>query len=103
MVVLLNGSFGVGKTTVARLLRSSWAGSVVYDPEWCGLALMRLPRSVTGWRADDFQDMALWRKSVISEARLFRCFSQTVIVPMTISRRDYFKEITNGIRRLNPV
>jgi hypothetical protein len=74
MVVLLNGSFGVGKTTVARLLRSSWAGSVVYDPEWCGLALMRLPRSVTGGRADDFQDMALWRKSVISGARLFRLF-----------------------------
>jgi hypothetical protein len=43
MIVMLNGSFGIGKTTVAKLLRNSLPGSVMYDPEWAGSVLMRLP------------------------------------------------------------
>ncbi len=36
MIVMINGSFGVGESTVAKLLRKALAGSVVYDPEWAG-------------------------------------------------------------------
>jgi deoxyadenosine/deoxycytidine kinase len=36
MIVVINGSFGVGKTTVAKLLRKAFPGSVVYDPERTG-------------------------------------------------------------------
>ena len=102
MVIILNGSFGVGKTTVARLLRASWPNSVIYDPEWLGLALMRLPRSITGWRTDDFQDIRLWRASVVKGVRLFRLLAPTVIVPMTFSNHDYFAAIVAGIRRFEP-
>ena len=60
MIVIINGSFGVGKTTVARLLRSALSGSVIYDPEWAGSALVRLPAWVRlqGAGTDDFQNIA---------------------------------------------
>src|SRR2546423_3744287 len=104
MIVLINGSFGVGKSTVARLLRSALPGSVLYDPEWVGLVLMRLPK----WKSkmsgtEDFQDIGLWRRSAVAGVRLFRSFvSDTVIVPMTFSRRKYFDEIIAGVGRLDP-
>ena len=105
MVVFINGSFGVGKTTVARLLRGSLAGSVVYDPELVGIALMLLSRWTTFKRtADaDFQDFSVWRRSAVAGVRLFRLlFSGPVIVPMTFSRREYFDEVVAGVRRFDP-
>jgi broad-specificity NMP kinase len=105
MIVMINGSFGIGKTTVARLLRDSLPGSVIYDPEWAGLVLMRLPRWIKfkGSGSDDFQHIDLWRRSAVAGIRLFRLFaSDTVIVPMTFSHRAYFDEVVKGIRRLDP-
>jgi hypothetical protein len=105
MIVLINGSFGIGKTTVAKLLRDALPGSVIYDPEWTGMALMRLPRWVKlkGAGTGDFQNMDLWRRSAVAGVRLFRLFaSGPVIVPMTFSRRAYFDEIVMGFRRLDP-
>jgi hypothetical protein len=105
MVVMINGSFGVGKTTVARLLRGALAGSAIYDPEYAGMVLMRLAR----WAPfkspgeEDFQDIGLWRTSAVAGVRLFRSLARgPVIVPMTFSRRDYFDEVTAGVRRFDP-
>jgi hypothetical protein len=105
VIIMINGSFGVGKTTVAKLLRESFPGSVIYDPEWPGLVLMRLPRWVKlkGSGTDDFQHLELWRKSAVAGVRLFRLFaSGPVIVPMTFSRRAYFDEVVMGLKRLDP-
>jgi hypothetical protein len=105
MIVVINGSFGVGKTTVARLLREAFPGSAVYDPEWAGLALMRLPRWVglRGAGTDDFQDIELWRRLTVAGVRLFGLFADgALIVPMTFSRRDYLDEVVAGLRRHDP-
>jgi broad-specificity NMP kinase len=105
MIVMINGSFGAGKTTVAKLLRKSLHGSVIYDPEWCGLALMRLPKwiKLKGSGSDDFQHIDLWRKSAVMGVRLFRLFaSGPVIVPMTFSRRAYFDEVVTNLKRHEP-
>ncbi|HEV7906413.1 MAG TPA: hypothetical protein VGO96_21425 [Pyrinomonadaceae bacterium] len=105
MIVLINGSFGVGKTTVAKLLRDALKGSAIYDPEWTGIALMRLPRWVRlkGAGTGDFQNIGVWRRSAVAGVRLFRLFaSGAVIVPMTFSHRPYFDEIVAGFRRLDP-
>jgi hypothetical protein len=105
MIVMINGSFGVGKSTVAKLLRGALPGSAVYDPEWVGSVLMRLPGwiKLRGAGTDDFQDIALWRKSAVAGTRLFRLFARgPLIVPMTFSRRAYFDEVVAGVRRLSP-
>ena len=104
MIVVLNGSFGVGKTTVARLLRRDSPGSALYDPEWAGLVLMRLPKwtRLKGAGTDDFQDIPLWRRSAVAGIRLFRFLTTgPVIVPMTFSHRAYFDEVVTGIRSLD--
>ena len=105
MIVMINGSFGVGKTTVAKLLREALKGSAIYDPEWAGMVMMRLPRWVKlkGSGTEDFQDINIWRRSAVAGVRLFRLYaSGPVIVPMTFSRRAYFDEIVEGFRRLDP-
>jgi hypothetical protein len=104
MIVVINGSFGVGKTTIAKLLRISLPGSAIYDPEWVGFVLRRLPEwiKLKGAGSDDYQDIVLWRKSAVAGVRLFRLFaSGVVIVPMAFSRRDYFDEIIRGIEPLD--
>jgi AAA domain len=105
MIVMINGSFGVGKTTISKLLRRSLPGSAIYDPEWVGFVLRRLPKWVklNGSGSDDYQDIALWRKSAVAGVGLFRlCASGAVIVPMAFSRRDYFDEVITGIEPLDP-
>lgn len=102
MIVLINGSFGVGKTTVAKLLRKAFPGSTVYDPELVGLVLMRSPRwlKFQGQGTEDFQDISLWRKSAVAGIRFFSSFTRGhVIVPMTFSNRAYLDEVVTGIKR----
>jgi hypothetical protein len=104
MIVMINGSFGVGKTTIAKLLRHSLPGSAIYDPEWLGFVLKRLPKWVrlNGSGSDDYQDIVLWRRSAVAGVRLFRlCASGPVIVPMAFSRGDYFDEVIMGIEPLD--
>src|SRR5215475_13382218 len=104
MIVIINGSFGVGKTTIAKLLHRSLPGSAIYDPEWIGFVLKRLPKwiKLKGSDSDDYQDIVLWRRSTIRGVRLFRfCAWGPVIVPMAFSRRDYFDEVIAGIEPLD--
>ena len=101
MVVLINGSFGIGKTTTAKLLRDALPGSAIYGPELVGLVLMRVGKlfRLTGAGTGDFQDMPLWRRSVAAGTRwLGRFISGPVIVPMTFSHRNYFDEIVSDLR-----
>jgi hypothetical protein len=104
MIILINGSFGIGKSTVARLLRRRVPRSLVYNPEWAGSILMRLPRwiKLSGAGTDDFQDIDLWRMSIITGVRLFQTFTNgAVIVPMAFSRREYFDEVVAGLKSLD--
>jgi deoxyadenosine/deoxycytidine kinase len=102
MILFLNGAFGVGKTTVGHILRKRIAKSIFYNPEWTGSILMRFPMKIRGAGTDDFQDIDLWRKSVINGVRIFRKFApKTVIVPMALCRRDYFDEIMGGLREFD--
>lgn len=104
MIVMINGSFGVGKSTVAGHLKPL-LGAQIYDPEWAGSIMMRLPKWVAleGRGTDDFQDITLWRRSVALGTRLWRkATGRPIIVPMTFSRRDYFTEVTSALRSFEP-
>lgn len=104
MIVMINGSFGIGKSTVAELLKPLLRAQI-YDPEWAGSIMMRLPKWVAleGRGTDDFQDITLWRRSVSQGTRLWRkATGKPIIVPMTFSRRDYFTEVTTALARFEP-
>ena len=62
MYVLLNGSFGVGKSHVARELRRSLPDSAIADPEWIGVLL----QCGAGRHRSDFQHDPLWRRLAVT-------------------------------------
>ncbi|MDD9946397.1 MAG: AAA family ATPase [Myxococcales bacterium] len=93
MYVLLNGAFGVGKTTVARALRGKLASATLFDPEWVGLALMRLP----GYARSDFQHLSAWRRLSVLGARVFAATREVVIIPMAFSELRYLDEVRSGL------
>lgn len=101
VILLLNGSFGIGKTTVARILVDRLPRAVLYDPELIGIALQRITRMV-GRDVEDFQDLRLWRRLTVIALRVMRLFCQNVIVPMAFSNPDYLREIRAGISRFEP-
>jgi hypothetical protein len=101
VIVFINGPFGVGKTTVAKLLVRKTPNSVIYDPEMIGYVLKRALGPFK--KVDDYQDYALWPTLVVGGARLLRKASlRTLVIPMTVWRRDYFDPIISGLRRVDP-
>jgi predicted kinase len=93
MFVLINGAFGVGKTTVARELHELVPRAALFDPEWVGLVLQRLP----GQRCSDFQHLRSWRRLTVAGARALGSFRPTVIVPMAFSEATYLDEVRRGL------
>ena len=101
LILLLNGAFGVGKTTVARAVVSRIPGALLFDPEIAGIGLQRLTRLV-GRSKDDFQDFAAWRKLTITGLRVARYQWTSIIVPMAISNTSYLDELRDGIGQFEP-
>lgn len=101
MIIFINGSFGVGKTTVAEKLVSRLPDSLLYDPEEVGYFLRNIVRPIE--HCDDFQDLPMWRTLVITTARLLKeNYGRTLVMPMTIWHRPYFEEIMQGLRQIEP-
>jgi hypothetical protein len=101
VIFFINGPFGVGKTTVAKLLVKKITDATLYDPEVIGSILHRVLGPFK--KVEDFQDYALWRTLVVGGARLQRKASgRTLVIPMTVWRRDYFDPIISGLRRVDP-
>jgi hypothetical protein len=97
MVVFINGSFGIGKTTVSRLLAAQLPGSLVFDPEPMGVILMHL--AALGRRPkDDFQDLVAWRWLGARAIRIARRFCGTVVVPMAFTNLAYLGEFLSYLR-----
>ena len=101
MILLLNGAFGIGKTTVARALVARLPRAVLFDPELIGIALQRTAR-LAGRRVDDFQDLKAWRRLTIAALRAARLFRPNIVVPMAFTNPSYLQEIRTGISRFEP-
>jgi chloramphenicol 3-O-phosphotransferase len=98
VILLLNGAFGIGKTSVARVLATRLPRAVLYDPELIGIVLQRTAR-MFGRSVPDFQDLRLWRRLTIVALRIMRLFRQNIVVPMAFSDTNYLREIRSGISR----
>lgn len=100
MIVLINGPFGVGKTTAAHHVVQRLEDSMFYDPENIGSFL----RYLLGPKAeeDDYQDLSLWRHLTADIARrIHNEYETDLVIPMCIWRHDYFTEITTGLQERN--
>jgi predicted kinase len=91
VIIWLNGTFGVGKTSTAQRLAAMVPDSRVFDPEAVGQML----RGVLVDRpAGDFQDLAPWRPLVAASLiEIARMTGQHVIAPQTVLKREYFDQI----------
>ncbi len=99
VLVFINRSFGIGKTTVARILADRLPKSAVFDPEPIGLVLSRMALGLPlSQRTDDFQDLVSWRRTSVQAIRFTLRFQKTVIVPMTLSNLSYLGEFLSHFR-----
>jgi cytidylate kinase len=104
MIVMLNGAFGVGKTTIARRLVATLPNAMLYDPEHVGAMLRKLTNGIrTGAEdTDDYQDITLWRLLTVSTAKALReQYGRTLVVPMTLVNLAYFRAIKDGLTELD--
>ena len=98
MLVWINGPFGVGKTQTAFELRRRLPGSVLADPEEVGFGLHRM---IPPELRSDFQDLRSWRAGVVEALDVvLRGHAGPVLVPMTVTRADYFDETVGRLRDL---
>ena len=106
MIIMINGAFGAGKTTVATLLNEQLPNSMIYDPEEVGFLLRNVTAGVLtpSEMTDDFQDIALWPELVVTVGkRLYQQYGRSLIVPMTITNPTYFTTIRNGLAQVAPL
>lgn len=99
MILFISGPFGVGKTSVVKVIVEKTPNAMVCYPKVIGSAL----RGVLGpvKKVNDSQYYALWRKLVVVVARALRAASaRTLVIPMTVWRRDYFDPILAGLHRI---
>ncbi len=104
MIILLNGTFGVGKSSTAEVLRSRLPNSMIFDPEMVGIMLRYVTEGmrVKAEDTDDFQDITLWRPmTVTTAAYLQRQYGRALIIPMTLTNPAYFEEICGGLREVD--
>jgi hypothetical protein len=101
MIVFINGSFGVGKTTVANMLLQELPNSLLYDAEEVGFMLRNILRPID-W-SGDFQNYPMWRTLTVEVAKGLReNYGRPLIMPMTIRREDYFNEVMTGLAIVDP-
>lgn len=97
----LNGPFGIGKTSVAKLVAEQ-LGAPIFDPETVGFMLREILGPALG--ANDFQDVLLWRTAVAHIATgLVSHVDGVVVMPMTVYRPNYRGELRASIADVVPV
>lgn len=105
MIIMINGAFGVGKTSVASGLKEQIDNSIIYDPEEVGFMLRNIiPKEIKSKveNTEDFQDLELWRKLTVTVAGdLIDKYNVSLIVPMTIYKKEYFDYIYSGFKELD--
>ncbi|MEW9053033.1 MAG: AAA family ATPase [Neobacillus sp.] len=105
MIVMINGAFGVGKTTVANELLKVIENSMLFDPEEVGYMVRNvLPDEVKRLETEtgDFQDLKLWRELTVKVAStIISTYHVNLIVPMTIRKTEYYHYIFNEFNRID--
>ncbi len=98
MIVWINGTHGVGKTTTSALLQQLIPDSRVFDAEKVGETLMDISPGLP--LTDNFQHWPPWRPLVVETAwRVLDFTGGTLVMPMTVLIEQYWREINEGLAR----
>lgn len=91
-IIWLNGTFGVGKTTLANQLNHKIEDSIIFDPETVGAVITKvIPKRL---QPNNFQDLIIWRIATYYLLKIRYTFHRgIIIVPMTICNPVYYDEI----------
>lgn len=96
MILMLNGAFGAGKTTLANALLARRPDLMLFDPEEVGFLLWRLLDT-----RDDFQDLPQWPPLVVETARvLVATTGRGLVVPMTLVDPHNYATIRAGFETI---
>lgn len=105
MIILINGPFGVGKTSVATLLNENLENYIIFDPEEIGSMLRNIVTEDIQYqkeKTDDFQDIILWKElTVLIAAKLMATYNTNLIIPMTIYKLEYFNYIISELKKID--
>ncbi|GAA5004967.1 AAA family ATPase [Actinopolymorpha pittospori] len=97
MIIWLNGTGGVGKTTTANELVKLVPASRIFDAEWVGGMLMRvtdLPR------LGDFQHWPPWRHLVVETAtQLLNYVGGILVATQPVFVEEYWTEIRSRLEK----
>ncbi len=101
MIIWLNGAFGSGKTQTAYELQRRIPNSYVYDPENAGAFIRRnVPEPVKRLDNGDYQNYPMWRRFNLEMlSYIAEHYDGIIIVPMTITNRQYFDELVGGLSK----
>ncbi|WP_329013760.1 AAA family ATPase [Micromonospora rifamycinica] len=98
MILWLNGTHGVGKTTTSALVQQLIPDSRVFDAEKVGEMLMDITPGLP--ETDNFQHWPPWRPLVVETARRVLDYTGgTLVIPITVLVEPYWSEISKGFDR----
>jgi hypothetical protein len=96
VIVWLNGTHGVGKTTTSALVQDLIPDSRVFDAEKVGETLLDVRPGLPA--TDNFQHWPPWRPLVVDTARRILDYTGgTLVMPMTVLVEQYWREISEGL------
>lgn len=96
MIIWLNGTHGVGKTTTSTLVQQLLPESRVLDAEKVGEVLMDIRPGLPA--TDNFQHWQPWRPLVVETARrVLEYAGGQLVMPMTVLVESYWREISAGL------
>lgn len=96
MIVWLNGTFGAGKTTTARLLQDALPARI-FDSEHIGFLLRPIIGDIP---CHDFKEWDPWRGLTIETARqVLDYVGGTLVIPQSVLQHDYWTELMDGFTK----
>jgi hypothetical protein len=94
MMLWINGPFGVGKTTIASLIRQRDPTWRLFDPEWVGYMLSA---NLSDLEVGDFQGLPPWRSLVPRVAEEISSFTgDRLLAVQTVLVEEHWHELRRG-------
>ena len=89
----INGPYGVGKTSIANLLKNKLTKAYIFDPEQVGNAIRdNYPKEMF---KETFEEYPLWLETNYKLLHdIYNKYDGAIIVPMTLLKEEsYFKSL----------